>query len=76
MLGLLKKPFNFYYTLYKEGFSSMSKQSKTLWIIAIIKLAIMFGILKVFFFNNYLDKYTTEEEKIEHISKELTEIKK
>ncbi|MCB9202533.1 MAG: DUF4492 domain-containing protein [Flavobacteriales bacterium] len=67
----------FYFSLYRNGFRSMSKQSKTLWIIAVIKLVIMFGILKVFFFGNYLDsKYDTEKEKIEHIHKELTEIKK
>ena len=41
------------YLFYKEGFSNMTV-GKTLWIIAIIKLVIMFGIIKVFFFPNQL----------------------
>lgn len=53
----------------------MSKQSKSLWIIAIVKLVIMFGFLKVFFFSNELDSYETNEQKIEHVSKQLTDIK-
>jgi len=37
----------------------------------------MFGILKVFFFKNYLNsQFETETEKIEHISNELTNIPK
>lgn len=37
----------------------------------------MFAILKVFFFKNYLnDNFKTEEEKIEHISNELTKVTK
>lgn len=41
------------YNFYKDGFSNMTV-GKTLWIIAIIKLVIMFGIIKVFFFPNQL----------------------
>ena len=40
--------------LYKHGFSIMSKESKSLWIIAVVKLFIMFGILKMFFFKDFL----------------------
>jgi hypothetical protein len=37
----------------------------------------MFGVLKVFFFKNYLNSnFKTEQEKIEHISNELTKIPK
>lgn len=75
-ISLMKSPFRFYYELYKHGFKNMSKQSKTLWIIAVIKLAIMFGFLKVFFFDNYLNKFDTEEQKIEHIHEQLTDLKK
>lgn len=61
--------------MYRHGFKNMSKQSKSLWIIAIVKLVIMFGFLKVFFFSNELDSYETNEQKIEHVSKQLTDIK-
>lgn len=76
IISVLKRPFKFYYELYKHGFRNMSKQSKTLWIIAIIKLAIMFGFLKFFFFDSYLDKFDTEEQKIEHIHEQLTDLNK
>lgn len=76
LLKIIQSPFKFYYDLYRHGFSNMSSQSKTLWIIAIIKLAIMFGFLKVFFFDNFLNKFDTEEQKIEHIHEQLTDLKK
>lgn len=61
------------FKFYKEGFQNMSKNSKKLWVIILIKLIIMFGVLKIFFFPNYLNtRFNTDEEKIEHISKELT----
>lgn len=65
---MFKKVFNF----YKEGFSNMSKPSKKLWMIIIIKLVIMFAILKVFFFPDFLNsKYNTDEEKSNHVIEQL-----
>lgn len=70
-------PFYWIFQLYKDGFTTMSKQSKTLWIIGVLKLAIMFGILKMFFFKDFLKtKFHTEEQRIEYVQKELTKIKK
>lgn len=64
---MLKKIFIF----YKDGFKSMTV-GKTLWAIALIKLFIMFAILKVFFFPNFLNtNFRTEEEKSNYVSKEL-----
>lgn len=51
----------------------MTKMSRSLWIIAIFKLVIMFGVLKIFFFQKYLDQFETEQDKIEYITKELTQ---
>lgn len=69
-------PFKFLMNLYADGFRNMSTMSKRLWLIALIKLFIMFGILKIFFFQDPLANYDTEKEKIEHISNELTNISK
>lgn len=70
-MKLLKKIFFF----YTDGFKNMSHSGKQLWLIIILKLLIMFGILKIFFFKNYLnERYETEAEKIEHVSDELTKI--
>lgn len=54
----VRKIWNFYYT----GFREMTV-GKTLWAIILIKLFIMFFILKLFFFKNTLSEYDTPQEK-------------
>ena len=44
---------------------------KTLWTIIIIKLFIMFAILKVFFFPNYLKQNSRSGHEAEFVGKEL-----
>ncbi|MBK8805974.1 MAG: DUF4492 domain-containing protein [Bacteroidales bacterium] len=69
MFKAIKKAYLFYYT----GFSEMNKLGKTLWIIILLKLFIMFAILKLFFFSNYLNSnYKTEDEKATYIIESLT----
>lgn len=58
------------YRFYLEGFREM-KLGKTLWLIILVKLFIMFFILKLFFFPNYLSTYESDQEKEEHVSGEL-----
>ena len=58
------------YQFYLEGFREM-KLGKTLWLIILVKLFIMFFILKLFFFPNYLGKFDSDSEKEEHVSGEL-----
>ncbi|MEG1684735.1 MAG: DUF4492 domain-containing protein [Bacteroides sp.] len=55
---------------YLEGFREMTL-GKTLWAIILIKLFIMFFILKLFFFPNFLGKQETSEDKQEYVSDEL-----
>ncbi len=65
---ILKKVFNF----YVEGFKEMTPRGKKLWAIILIKLFIMFAILKFFFFPNILkDNFKTDKERIQHIEKQL-----
>ncbi|MCD7849021.1 MAG: DUF4492 domain-containing protein [Parabacteroides sp.] len=47
------------------------KLGKTLWLIILVKLFIMFFILKLFFFPNYLGKFDSDSAKEEHVSGEL-----
>lgn len=47
------------------------KLGKTLWLIILVKLFIMFFILKLFFFPNYLGKLDGDSTKEEHVSGEL-----
>ena len=54
---------------YMEGFRSMTL-GRTLWCIILIKLFIMFAVLKAFFFPSYLRG--EQEDKQETVSTELT----
>lgn len=47
------KKFN-WFKIFGEGFMNMSKQSRTLWLIVIIKLIVMFAILRPIFFRDFL----------------------
>lgn len=54
-----------------EGFRSMTS-GKTLWAIILIKLFIMFFILRLFFFPNILQqKYDTDEERANQVIENL-----
>lgn len=55
---------------YVEGFKNMTI-GKTLWLIILIKLFIMFVILKIFFFPSYLGKFDGTDEKQEYVLNEL-----
>lgn len=58
---------------YIEGFKSM-KLGRTLWLIILLKLFIMFFVLKLFFFPNYLkSNFKTDKERSEYILESLTE---
>lgn len=68
---VFKNVFNFYY----EGFKSMTL-GKKLWLIIVIKLFIMFFVLRLFFFPNYLNsRFDTEEQKSEYVLDQLTQTK-
>lgn len=70
-MTILKKVFYFYY----DGFKSMTI-GKRLWLLIFIKLFIMFAILKVFFFPNYLNsKFKTDAEKSDYVIEQLTQPK-
>jgi len=45
---------------------------KTLWVLVLIKLFIMFAVLKVFFFPNFLKtNFKTDESRSNHVRQEL-----
>ncbi|MGN0212245.1 MAG: DUF4492 domain-containing protein [Muribaculaceae bacterium] len=56
---------------YVEGFRSMTI-GKTLWMLIIIKLFIMFAILKIFFFPNILSSnFDNDDDRAQHVRNEL-----
>jgi hypothetical protein len=66
--GILQRVYRF----YLEGFRRMTV-GKTLWKVIIIKLVIMFGVLKLFFFPDFLGtRFTTDQQRADHVLNELT----
>ena len=60
------------YTFYRDGFRGMVL-GKKLWKIILIKLFVMFVILKLFFFPNFLNtKFQTDEEKGNYVLEQIT----
>ena len=56
--------------LYYDGFRSMTL-GRTLWLIIAVKLFIIFVILKLFFFPNYLKQHASQGQEPDFVAKEL-----
>ncbi|WP_314696392.1 DUF4492 domain-containing protein [uncultured Prevotella sp.] len=64
---------NFFYRafdLYYDGFRHMTL-GKTLWIVIIVKLAIMFLVLKIFFFPNFLKENAKSGKESDFVEQQL-----
>ncbi|MCG6929504.1 MAG: DUF4492 domain-containing protein [Desulfofustis sp.] len=57
---------------YRDGFRSMTV-GKTLWKIILVKLFIMFAVLKLFFFPDFLStNFSTDEQRADHVIDQIT----
>lgn len=56
--------------LYYDGFRSMTL-GKTLWAVIIVKLIIIFVLLKIFFFPNYIGERTEKGSESDFVASEL-----
>ena len=60
------------YRFYLDGFTGMTV-GKTLWKIIFIKLFVMFAILKLFFFPDFLHtNFSTNQQRADHVIHQLT----
>lgn len=60
--------FRFYY----HGFTNMSDWGRKVWIIVLIKLFIIFAVLKIFFFKDFLAvKYDNDKQRSEYVREQL-----
>ncbi len=66
---MIKRQILRVWTFYRDGFRSMTI-GRTLWVLILIKLFIMFFILKLFFFPSFL-KGKSSEEKQDYVGMEL-----
>lgn len=66
---MIKEKFISVYRFYRDGFKEMT-WGRTLWAIILIKLFVMFFILKLFFFPSFLKGKSTEE-KQDYVRTEL-----
>jgi hypothetical protein len=67
----MKKVIQFYITGFKE-----MTLGRTLWAIILIKLFILFFILKLFFFPNYLKKnFKNDKDRTENVIENFTKTK-
>jgi hypothetical protein len=67
------KIFNF----YVEGFRNLSSWGRSVWIIILIKLFILFAIIRLFFMPDILKKnFNTDQERSQHVLENLTQNQK
>lgn len=72
-MKLLQKVFRF----YRDGFTNMPRWGKQVWLVILIKLFVMFVILKIFFFPNFLKtNFKNDSERSDHVLENLTNINK
>ncbi len=66
----MKNALSSIWNFYIEGFRSMTL-GRTLWLIILVKLFIMFFVLKLFFFPNFLRDHPTDADKGKYVGNEL-----
>ena len=67
-IGFWHRAFDLYY----DGFRSMTL-GKVLWAVIIIKLIIIFAVLKFFFFPGYIGQHATDGAESDFVASELIE---
>jgi hypothetical protein len=71
-MKFLLRPLLPLFRFYVEGFRNMSSWGRRAWLIIIIKLFIMFAVLKIFFFQDFLGKrYSNDTQKSEYVRNQI-----
>ena len=58
------------YDLYADGFRHMTL-GRTLWTIIVIKLVVIFAILRIFFFPDFIHQHAEEGEEAEFVATQV-----
>jgi hypothetical protein len=71
MISLLRS-LNSFFRFYYEGFQNMSAWGRKVWLIIIIKLFIIYAILKIFFFQDFPGKrYDNDSQRSEYVRNQI-----
>ncbi len=66
----MENPLAGVWRFYVDGFKNMTS-GRTLWVIILVKLFVLFFILKLFFFPDFLAVTATDGDKDGYVSREL-----
>ena len=69
-----RNPIYRVYRFYADGFRAMTL-GHTLWTVVLLKLLIMFGILKLFFFPDTLGGFENERQKGDYVIERMLDSK-
>ncbi len=62
------------YRFYRDGFAAM-RLGRSLWAVVIIKMIIIFGVVKLLFFSDTLSsRFKTDNARQEYVSQQLSEL--
>ena len=67
-----KNPLAKIYAFYRDGFRSMTV-GRTLWIVILVKLFIIFVVLRLFFFHDFLGKFKDGPQREDYVRGQLIE---
>ncbi|WP_052080596.1 DUF4492 domain-containing protein [Porphyromonas macacae] len=69
-------PFGRVWRFYVSGFKNMSGTGRVLWLIILVKLFIMFAILRAFFFPNFLRQQAQDRDgRAKYVQEQLVDRK-
>ena len=58
------------FDLYWDGFCNM-RIGRTLWVVILVKLFVIFVVLKLFFFPNFLRKHAEEGKEADYVASQI-----
>ncbi|MBN3034222.1 MAG: DUF4492 domain-containing protein [Bacteroidales bacterium] len=59
---------------YLEGFRNLSPLGRRLWLIILLKILILFGVFRIFFFRDFLGSgFDTDPERSDYVIERLTD---
>lgn len=76
-MGNIFRKIRSIYRFYYDGFRDMSWWGRRAWIIIIIKIIIIFAVLRIFFFPDFLKKnFDDDTQRSEYVLDQITSLNK